>query len=79
VGAGCAGHIDSQRGVVLTNSNLPDWDHHPLRDVLQARLGLPVLLENDANCAAWAEFRYGAAAPGTCAMSLSAPGSAWAS
>lgn len=60
VGVGCAGHIDFHRGLVLTNSNLPDWDCHPLRDMLQARLGLPVLLDNDANCAAWGEFRLGA-------------------
>jgi glucokinase len=60
VGVGCAGHINCDCGVVLTNSNLPDWDRHPLRDTLQERLKLPVLLDNDANCAAWGEFRYGA-------------------
>lgn len=60
IGLGISGHIDCDCGVVLTNSNLPDWDHHPLRDTLQERLGLPVILDNDANCAAWGEFRYGA-------------------
>jgi len=60
VGVGCAGHIDFQRGIVLTNSNLPDWDCHPLRDTLQDRLRFPVVLDNDANCAAWGEYRYGA-------------------
>ena len=59
-GVGCAGHINCDCGLVLTNSNLPDWDRHPLRDILQDRLGLPVLLDNDANCAAWGEFCYGA-------------------
>jgi glucokinase len=44
----------------LTSSNLPAWDNHPLRDVLHERLGVPVALENDANCAAWAEYRCGA-------------------
>ena len=37
------------------------WQGEPLRDLLQARLGCPVLLDNDANCAARAEARYGAA------------------
>ena len=60
VGVGCAGHINCDCGIVLTNSNLPDWDRNPLRDTLQDRLQLPVLLDNDANCAAWGEFRYGA-------------------
>ncbi len=60
VGVGCAGHIDSRRGLVLTNSNLPDWNFNPLQETLQKRLGLPVVLDNDANCAAWGEFRYGA-------------------
>jgi glucokinase len=60
VGVGFAGHINSKRGTVLTNSNLPGWDNHPLRSILQERTNLPVTVENDANCAAWGEFRYGA-------------------
>ena len=60
VGVGCAGHINRECGVVLTNSNLPDWNFYPLCDTLKTRLGLPVLLDNDANCAAWGEFRFGA-------------------
>jgi glucokinase len=60
VGVGCAGHINCDCGVVLTNSNLPAWDNHPLRETLQERMGLPVVLDNDANCAAWGEYRYGA-------------------
>jgi glucokinase len=60
IGVGCSGHIDCDCGVVMTNSNLPDWNYYPLRAALQARLDLPVLLDNDANCAAWGEFRFGA-------------------
>jgi glucokinase len=60
VGVGFAGHVNGAQGVVLTSSNLPAWDNHPLRDILQERLNTPVRLENDANCAAWAEFRFGA-------------------
>lgn len=60
VGLGIAGHVHSERGIVLTNSNMPDWDCYPLRDTLKSRLGLPVIIDNDANCAALGEFRYGA-------------------
>jgi glucokinase len=60
VGVGFAGHVNGVAGTVLTSSNLPAWDSHPLRDVLQERLCVPVVLENDANCAAWAEYRFGA-------------------
>lgn len=60
VGVGIAGHVNGKQGLVLTNSNLPNWDYYPLREALRARLGLPVVLDNDANCAAWGEFRHGA-------------------
>ncbi len=60
VGAGCAGHINFDSGVVLANSNLPGWNKYPLRETLKESLGLPVVLDNDANCAAWGEFCFGA-------------------
>jgi glucokinase len=60
VGVGFAGHVWGERGVVLTSSNLPAWNRYPLRDCLQDRVGVPVALENDSNCAAWAEYCFGA-------------------
>ena len=36
------------------------WRDEPLRDGLVPRLGVPVIVENDANAAAWAEWRFGA-------------------
>lgn len=60
IGVGFAGHVNGAKGWILTSSNLPAWDNHPLRDLLQERLGVPVILENDANCAAWAEYCVGA-------------------
>jgi len=59
VGVGFAGHTNGLEGIVLTSSNLPSWDHMPLRDVLARRLGMPVVLDNDCNVAALAEHRYG--------------------
>jgi glucokinase len=60
VGVGCAGHINYERGIVLANSNLPGWNKYPLMEKLKERLGLPVIVDNDANCAAWGEFYFGA-------------------
>jgi len=60
VGIGAAGWIDASRSTVLFAPNIA-WRDEPLRDYVSAKVGLPVIVENDANVAAWAEFRYGAA------------------
>lgn len=59
VGIGAAGFIDADRSRVLVAPNL-SWRDEPLRDAVAARTGLPVVVENDANAAAWAEHRFGA-------------------
>lgn len=61
IGVGMAGHMRSRDGVVLTTSNLPGFKEYPLTRELKARLpAAKISLENDANCQAWAEFRFGA-------------------
>lgn len=62
VGAACAGFVDSTGSKVLFAANLA-WRDAPLRERLEMATGLPVILENDANAAAWGEFRFGAAKP----------------
>lgn len=59
VGIGAAGFVDARRSTVLFAPHL-SWRDEPLREALQDRLGLPVIVENDANAAAWAETRFGA-------------------
>ncbi|MCU1671957.1 MAG: glucokinase, family [Frankiales bacterium] len=59
IGIGAAGFIDAERSTVLFAPNLA-WRNEPLRDVVSKRTGLPVVVENDANAAAWAEHRFGA-------------------
>lgn len=59
VGVGAAGFIDAARATVLFAPNLA-WRDTPLRDEIAARVDLPVVVENDANAAAWGEFRFGA-------------------
>ena len=60
VGIGAAGWIASDRATVLFSPHLA-WRNEPLRDVLAGRIDLPLVVENDANAAAWAEYRFGAA------------------
>lgn len=59
VGVGAAGWVGSDRATVLFSPHLA-WRDEPLRAALRARLGVPVVVENDANAAAWGEFRFGA-------------------
>lgn len=60
VGIGAAGFVDAERANVLFAPHLA-WRNEPLRDALSSRLRLPVVVDNDANAAAWAEWRFGAA------------------
>ncbi|WP_309227305.1 ROK family glucokinase [Micromonospora thermarum] len=60
VGIGAAGWINAGRSTVLFAPNLA-WRDEPLRDYVSAAVDLPVIVENDGNVAAWAEFRHGAA------------------
>jgi glucokinase len=59
VGVGAAGYIDAARSTVLFAPNLA-WRDLDLRGDLERRVHLPVVIENDANAAAWGEFRFGA-------------------
>ncbi len=60
VGIGAAGWIANDHATVLFSPHLA-WRNEPLRDALAEVIGVPVVVENDANAAAWAEYRYGAA------------------
>ena len=59
VGIGAAGFVTADRATVLLAPNL-SWRDEPLRDGVAERVGLPVVVENDANAAAWGEYRFGA-------------------
>ena len=61
IGVGVPGLVDFERGFVHELTNVPGWKHVPLKTLLSEKSGLPVVVENDANAMAWAEFRYGAA------------------
>jgi glucokinase len=59
VGVAAAGFVDEHRTTVRFAPNIA-WREHPLAANLSERLQMPVVVENDANAAAWAEFRFGA-------------------
>jgi glucokinase len=59
VGIGAAGFVDAERATVLFAANLA-WRDTPIRADIGDRLDIPVIVENDANAAAWGEFRFGA-------------------
>ena len=61
VGVGAAGFVDARRSTVLFAPNLA-WRDEPLKVDLERAIGLPVVIENDANAAAWGEFTFGAGA-----------------
>ena len=59
IGVGAAGFVDADRSTVLFAPNLA-WRDTPLREEIASRVNLPVFIENDANAAAWGEYRFGA-------------------
>ena len=59
VGIGAAGWVDASRHTVLFAPNLA-WRNTPLSDDLAEHIDLPLVVENDANAAAWGEYRFGA-------------------
>jgi glucokinase len=59
VGLGAPGFVDEARSTVLFAPNLA-WRNAPVRAEIEQRTGLPAVLENDANAAAWGETRFGA-------------------
>ncbi|HEX9827716.1 MAG TPA: ROK family protein [Flavobacteriaceae bacterium] len=59
IGVGVPGIVDSVSGVIYDILNLPMWKEVPLQNLLEQRYGLPVFLNNDANCFVKGEKIYG--------------------
>jgi len=60
VGVGVPGAVDFSAGVTYNLTNVKGWSSVPLRDLLAEATGLRTVLDNDANCMAYAEWRFGA-------------------
>jgi glucokinase len=60
IGISCGGPLSSKKGQILSPPNLPGWDNIPIVELAEKRFGKKVLLQNDANACAVAEWKYGA-------------------
>ena len=59
IGIGVPGLVDTEKGIVYDVVNIPSWKEVPLRGLIQDRYGVPVLINNDANCFVLGEFYFG--------------------
>jgi glucokinase len=57
-----AGFMSADREMMYHSPNIAAWRNEPLKKRIETKTKLPILLENDANAAGWAEFRFGAGA-----------------
>ena len=60
VGVAAAGFMSADREIMYHSPNIAAWRNEPLKKRIETQTKLPVMIENDANAAGWAEFRFGA-------------------
>jgi glucokinase len=60
IGISCGGPLSSKKGIILSPPNLPGWDNIPIVEMATQRFKNKVLLQNDANACAVAEWKFGA-------------------
>ncbi len=61
VGVGVPGPVSQREGAAVSPPIMPGWSHFPVRDVLGAVLGAPVMVDNDVNIMALGELHAGTA------------------
>ena len=59
IGVGVPSVVDTHRGIVYNVANIPSWQEVHLKDILEERFGISVHINNDANCFALGESRFG--------------------
>ena len=59
IGVGVPSILDLVKGVVYEARNIPAWKEIPLKKILERKYGVPVLINNDANCFALGEKHFG--------------------
>ena len=60
IGISCGGPLDAGKGLILSPPNLPRWDRADVYTPLKKAFGVPVMLQNDADACALAEWSMGA-------------------
>jgi glucokinase len=61
IGIGAPGPLDYKKGIIHYAPNLPGWKEVPLANIIKEEFKIPVIIENDANVAAWGERIFGVA------------------
>ena len=59
IGIGVPAIVDTKTGTVYEVVNIPSWDEVPLKNILEDKYKIPVLVNNDANCFALGEKYFG--------------------
>jgi len=59
IGVGVPGLVNRDWGIVYDVLNIPNWKEIPLKSLLEEKFNVPVYIDNDANCFAMGEYRYG--------------------
>jgi glucokinase len=70
IGIGVPGLIDEERGIVFDVINIPSWSELPLKQLMEERFRIPVLINNDANCFAVGEYYFGKGVEGDSMVGL---------
>ncbi|MEM9281924.1 MAG: ROK family protein [Verrucomicrobiota bacterium] len=60
IGVGVPGAVDFAAGMTYNLTNVKGWSSIPLGREMREKTGLPTVIDNDANCMAYAEFKFGA-------------------
>jgi glucokinase len=60
IGIGVPGLVNRDWGVVYDVLNIPNWKKIPLKALIEEKFEVPVYVDNDANCFAMGEYRFGA-------------------
>lgn len=63
IGIGVPSVVDIERGIVYNVTNIPSWKKVSLKEILEKEFSLPVFVNNDVNCFAIGEHKFGAGKP----------------
>lgn len=59
IGIGVPSIVDVEKGIVYDVQNIPSWKEVHLKDIVEESFKIPVFMNNDANCFALGEYRFG--------------------
>lgn len=59
IGIGVPSVVDAKQGIVYNVANIPSWEKVPLKNILETEFHIPVAVNNDCNCFALGEYKFG--------------------